>query len=137
PDPTAPDPSAASVGAIDPTGKIVDGRPVSWTVYGPAGSPPLKMTNVTMAGDGTWQPTLPTCTAGGLLKLHPVPPGVVGGVAVQMRVAWSVGLPALYTSLTSSSLGLTPFTAPSGSSRYCAMRITGATRRLVCLDGAG
>lgn len=137
PDPTSTDPSAAQVGALDPMGKIVDGRPVSWTLYGPAGSPPLAMTNVTMAGDGTWQPKAPSCTAGGLLKIHPVPPGVVGGFAVQMRVAWSVELPALYTGLTSTTLGGTGFTPPAGATRFCAIRSNGATHRLVCLDGSG
>jgi hypothetical protein len=137
PDPAAADQTQVIVTATDPSGMLIDNRPVSWSVYGPAGSTPAVMPNVTIASDGVWEATAPTCTSGGIAKLHPVPPGIVGGYAVQMRVAWASELPPAFTGLTGSGLGLTPFVPPTGSQRYCAARVEGATRRLDCLDGSG
>lgn len=137
PDPTSSDPLAVSVAATDPAGKAVSDRAISWTVYGPAGSMPLRAAGVTSVSDGVWEPAGPSCTASGLVKIHPVPPGVIGGYAVQMRVAWATELPAIYTSLGNANLALTTFTPPAGSARYCAPRINGSTHRLTCLDGSG
>src|SRR5262249_60088675 len=119
--------------AAAPDGRAVADRPVSWTVYGPAGSQPLRASAVTMASDGVWEPAAPSCTSTGLVKLHPVPPSVVGGYAVQMRVAWATQQPALYTSLSSAHLSLMTFTPPASSPRHCAARLSCPTRRRPCL----
>ena len=137
PDLMASDQAQVIVTATDPNGMLIDQRPVSWTVYGPAGATPAVMQNVTLASDGVWEAAAPTCTSSGLAKLHPVPPGIIGGYAVQMRVAWASELPPVFTSLTASGLALMAFVPPAGSHRYCAARVSGATRRLDCLDASG
>jgi hypothetical protein len=125
------------VSATDADGRLLDGRPVSWTVYGPAGSAPALAQNATTTSDGVWQATAPICTTNGTARVHPVPPGVVGGYAMQMRVAWATELPPMFTGLTTGGLSTTAFTPPTGSRRYCAARVSGTTRRLDCLDGSG
>jgi hypothetical protein len=133
----AADQTQVIVNATDPGGKLIDGRAVSWTVYGPAGSAPALAQNATTIGDGVWQATAPICTASGSARVHPVPPGIVGGYAMQMRVAWATELPPMFTGLVTGGLSTTAFTPPTGSRRYCAARVSGATRRLDCLDGSG
>ena len=49
---------ATTVTATDPSGAVIDGRPISWTVYGPAGSVPSSTSNITVTSDGVWEPTM-------------------------------------------------------------------------------
>lgn len=124
---------AIAMVATEPDGTTLEGRPVSWTVYGPAGSKPYSMTNVTVDG-AQWKPTKPSCTTSGLARLHPMPPSTIGGYAVQMRLAWSTGLPPMVSLLTNIDLSFNELVTGT-MSRYCAPRISGTTRRLVCIDG--
>jgi hypothetical protein len=143
PDPTDnTDPLRAIVAATDRTGQGVDNRRVAWIVYGPAGATPASTTNAEMlADDASWIPTTPACTQNGPAVVHPVPPAKIGGYAVQIGVEWAKALPPMYTSLTSARLDAfseritAPASATSKSTRFCAIRIAGSVRRLVCLDG--
>ena len=118
---------------------LPDMRPVTWTVYGPAGSTPANPANVTTISDGVWEPALPSCTGNGngVTKLRPNPPIVLGGYAVQIRAAWAVEEPQPYTSLAATAFGLTalPFTQ-SNARRFCTIRQQGPVHRLVCIDNA-
>jgi hypothetical protein len=131
--------NTVTITLTDPSGlSIADARPVSWTVYGPAGSVAANAQNTTASDDGVWEPTLPTCSSNGVAKLHPNPPSTVGGYAVQVRAAWARQQPPLYTSLTSADF---TFLMPAGYTpapirAFCAIRIKGTTRRLACLDNA-
>ena len=129
------DPGAVLVSATDPLGAPIDARAVSWTVYGPAGS--TANGSAQAVSDGVWQASAPSCTAGGTLQLHPVQPAVIGGFEVQVRVAWQTALPPPYTGLVNPGTSLTPLAPPTGARHYCAARISGSERDLVCLEGSG
>jgi hypothetical protein len=141
PDPTDADPLRATVAATDHNGQIVDHRRVAWIVYGPAGSQPASVTNAKTLGDASWGPNFAACTQNGPASVHPVPPATVGGYAVQISVEWAQELPPMYTSLTSANIGgfatqvSPPASATTKSTHFCAIRISGTTHRLVCLDG--
>ncbi|HEY1552991.1 MAG TPA: hypothetical protein VGG28_34410 [Kofleriaceae bacterium] len=127
--------SSVAVTATDPNGGLIDGRAISWTVYGPAGSTPASTTIATTTSDGVWEPTSPTCTANGVAQVHVVPPATVGGYAVQMRVAWATETFPIFTNLTSAVFaGQTMPSPPSKMTHPCAIRHAGATQRVVCLD---
>lgn len=116
---------------------IADGRPVTWTVYGAAGASAANPANVTSPADGVWEPALPSCVDDkGHVTVHPNPPTALGGYAVQLRVAWAVDEPPMYTTLASPpidelavSLGITLSTA---AKRPCAVR----GKQLICVDSA-
>jgi hypothetical protein len=129
------DPFLAVLATTDATGKPVADRRLAWTAYGPAGSVPMTSTNLAVS-DGIWEPTKATCTgASGAAKLHPPPPSVVGGYAVQLRAEWGIDLPALYSRFNASFADKL-ITPPNQSKKYCAIRKQGTTARVVCLDGA-
>jgi hypothetical protein len=56
---------------------------------------------------------------------------------VQLRAEWPVHLPARYSSLANAEFSFTSLAPPNSTAlqKFCAIRISGATRRLVCLDG--
>ncbi|HUJ59707.1 MAG TPA: hypothetical protein VLX92_14480 [Kofleriaceae bacterium] len=124
-----------AVAVTDPYGAPLDKRPVSWTVYAPAGTQPATTGTVTVVSDGVWQPAMPSCTAAGTLHIHPVFPALVGGYAVQIRVAWAQQQPPLYTGLLAPPFK-NPTTLSSPPPRDCAPRASGATLRLTCVDGS-
>lgn len=116
---------------------LPDMRPVTWTVYGPAGSMAANPANVTKISDGIWEPTLPSCTGNGVTKLRPNPPSSLGGYAVQIRAAWAIEEPQPYSSLAATAFANTalPFT-PAATRRFCTIRQKGPVHRLVCIDNA-
>jgi hypothetical protein len=127
--------ASIAVTATDPNGALIDGRAISWTVYGPAGSVPASTTIATTSSDGVWDATNPTCTSNGLAQVHVVPPSTVSGYAVQMRVAWATEAFPIFTNLTSASFtGQTLPTPPVKMAHPCAIRHSGTTQRVVCLD---
>lgn len=131
----ANDPFAAIIATTDLTGKGVADRAVGWTVYGPAGSEPIKPSGVTTTIPATWEPTRASCTQpSGAALLHPSPPNVVGGYSVQLRAEWAVGLPTPYSRFI-ASFGGKQLSPPSGAKRFCAARRKGGVARIVCLDG--
>ncbi|HEX7701204.1 MAG TPA: hypothetical protein VF403_10790 [Kofleriaceae bacterium] len=118
---------------------LPDQRPVTWTVYGPAGSTAANPSNVTAISDGTWEPALPSCSGTTPLKLHPNPPSTLGGYAVQMRVAWAVAEPPTYTSLAATAFTLTDLggiTMSTTARRACAIHVNGTAHTLVCVDSS-
>ena len=118
---------------------LPDQRPVTWTVYGPAGSTAANPSNVTAISDGTWEPALPSCSGATPLRLHPNPPSTLGGFAVQMRVAWAVEEPPAYTSLAATAFTLTDLggiTMSTTAQRACAIHVSGTTQTLVCVDSS-
>ncbi len=132
---TAANSASVAVTATDPNGALIDGRAISWTVYGPAGSMPASTTVATTTSDGVWEPTSPTCTSNGVAQVHVVPPDTVGGYAVQMRVAWATETFPIFTNLTSASFsGQVLPTTPTKMAHPCALRHAGSTQRVVCLD---
>ncbi|MFT3696636.1 MAG: VCBS repeat-containing protein [Kofleriaceae bacterium] len=116
---------------------ITDGRPVLWTVYGAAGSIAADTSSTTSTSDGEWEPTLPSCAnAQGQVTVHPTPPTTLGGYAVQLRVAWAVEEPPMYTTLASppfSTLAVPPgITLSTTAKRACALR----GKQLICVDSS-
>ena len=63
-----------------------------------------------------------------------MPPNAVSGYAVQMRVAWATSSPPIFTNLANADFGLTVVTPPADAKKYCALRRSGTTQRLVCYD---
>jgi hypothetical protein len=123
----------------DLAGHELDARQVWWRVYGPAGTMADARTGVAVNAltDGVWEPPQPSCTKNGLATIHPVPPGLIGGFAVEVRVAWAVDAPKMFSSFTKIGLALTPVTVPMGTSeKYCARHVAGGVARLTCLDDA-
>src|SRR6185503_8559377 len=103
-DADAADPFLAVLAATDATGKAVANRRVGWNVYGPAGSLPVSMNNVTMESDGEWRSAKAICTqANGAAAIHPPPSNVIGGYAVQLRAEWAIDLPARYSRFIAGS----------------------------------
>ena len=136
------EPAAVSVAVTDPTGATVDGRQVSWTVFGPAGtSPYADGSDFQILADGEWRPNAPSCTSSGAVKLHPMPPDLIGGYAVQMRVEWAREEPPLFTSLTALSIkdgaGVAKLTPTGFGPHYCALHAGGFGHRLACGDKLG
>ena len=115
---------------------LPDQRPITWTVYGPAGSTAANPSNITEVSNGTWEPKLPSCADQTAFKIHPNPPSILGGYAVQVRVAWAADQPPAYTSLASTAFkpiaGIA--TLATTARRACAIRIAGTARSLVCVD---
>jgi hypothetical protein len=129
----SPDETSTIVTATDPSGALIDGRAISWTVYGPAGSMPASSTLATIDSDGVWDATNATCTADGSAAIHIVPPGSVAGYAVQMRVAWATSPAPLFTNVAGPAV--VPQALPLAAiARPCAIRHSGTTQRLVCVD---
>jgi hypothetical protein len=129
------DPFLAILAISDSRGRAVTDRAVAWSVYGPAGSKPQSMTNVAMPSDGVWEPTKATCTGpNGAARVHPPPPNVIGGYAVQLTAQWAIDLPALYSRFV-ASFGDRMLSPPNQSKKYCAIRKKGPVARVVCLDG--
>lgn len=128
------DPFLAIIATTDSTGRGVANRAVGWTVYGPAGATPVKTSGVASLGDAVWEPARASCTeTSGAALLHPSPPALVGGYAVQLRAEWAVELPSLYSRFVANFAGKT-ITPPTGSKKYCALRRKGTVARVVCLD---
>lgn len=130
----AVDPLLAVIATTDPSGRAVPDRRVAWQVFGPAGSLPMTSVNVESPSDGMWQPTRASCTkASGAVSVHPAPPDVIGGYAVQLAAEWGRSLPPRYTRFV-ANFATQMLTPPTDSTKFCAVRRSGNVRRLVCLD---
>jgi hypothetical protein len=125
-------------------GALPDQRPVTWTVYGAAGTMAANPANVDAVSDGVWEPKLPSCVGAdgaktGVMTIHPNPPSSISGYAVQIRAAWAVEQPPPFTSLAASAFGVTDLgitTYSSTARRACQIRVSGTTHHLVCVDDA-
>jgi hypothetical protein len=83
------------VAATDAFSRPLEGRAVTWRAFGPAGARPAD--RYVTVSDGVWEPTGPSCTVDGEVTIHPGPPTVPGGFAVQTRVAWAANPTPLVT----------------------------------------
>ncbi len=130
------DPFGLAVTVTDPLVRSLPDRVVSWRVHGPAGAMPLDLTNITLGNDSDWEPTQPACTnENGQVRLHPMPPSTVGGFATSVRTSWSAEPPRTFTTFTPvDASGTISIDAIPGTKRWCAARISGATRRLDCVQ---
>lgn len=132
----AAEPYTITVLAAKPDGGFLNKREVSWQVYAPTGTTPLAPELATTVGTSEWQPPRGSCTsANGLAKIHPVPPSLIGGFATRIRASWAANTLPLETALSkadvSNPIALRP---PATAKHLCATKLSGATRRLVCLD---
>lgn len=126
-----------NVTATDPNGRLLDGRPVWWRVFGPKGAQPAPAAGaLTAIGDGVWEPVKPTCSTNGIVTVHPVPPKRIGGFASQIRVAWAVDPPPFLTAFTKADFRIgTQLTPPNGGTKFCALHSSPSLHRVACLDG--
>jgi len=130
------DPFGIVVTVTDPLVRSLPDRIVSWRVHGASGAAPIDPTNLTLGEDSDWEPTAAACSNdSGLVRVHPTPPSKVGGFATAVRTSWSTEPPRTFTTFTpiddSGKIGID---AIAKSQRWCAPRVAGNTRRLVCLQ---
>jgi hypothetical protein len=136
-----------------PDGALLANRQVWWRVYGPPGSVPTATTDIT-ANDNVWEPAMPSCTgsgsaSSGIAFLDPVPPSLIGGFEVEVRVAWGVEPPQYVPEFTvlgsalsdsgSSSGDLQVIEPPSSvSNNHVCTRsaMAGSASGVVCLTGS-
>lgn len=118
------DPFSLTVVLTDTRGVALKGHPVSWRVYGPAGSTSAPSPNVLEDEEsGVWRLEAPTCAnADGVRKIHPVPPSTIGGFAVQIRPSWAIEPPPLVTGFTRIDAGLQATVPAVGIKHPCAIR---------------
>lgn len=130
------DPYTLTVLGTKPDGGLLAKREVSWQVYAPIGSTPLTASLATISGDAEWQPVKNACTNGnGVAKLHPVPPSVIGGFATRIRGSWAANTLPFDTALSRADLTMPFMLRPPATVKHaCAVKISGSTRRLICLD---
>lgn len=131
------DPLGVGVSTTDASGNGVDGREVSWTVFGPAGTAPYDSpASFTIVGDAEWRPTAEQCTASGNTRIHPMPPDKIGGYAVQIRVAWARQPAPLFSTMSAIDVKNVTALAVNGATHFCAPHVSGAQHRLACIDGS-
>lgn len=132
-----------AVDTFDVNGVAIDGRQVWWRVWGPSGTKPYQQGSLTTPAidgvqqDSVWQPPSPSCSQDGTATIHPMPPDMVSGYAIQTRVAWATAQPPLITGITTIDLAATPLTTPPGSSKFCALGRDATGPAIVCLESGG
>ncbi|MGE0549828.1 MAG: hypothetical protein AB7O24_18325 [Kofleriaceae bacterium] len=142
-DQMGPDPLGLTVTLTDVAGESLAANRVSWRVYAPVGAVASSSPSMLTTGDAEWQLATPTCTNdNGVVRLHPVPPSTISGFAIQVRPSWPVALPPLLTTFTKIETTPHPMdpvnVLPSVKTAHpCAIRIAGATQRLVCIEDLG
>ena len=131
-----PDPYQIAVLATKPDGTFLNKREVSWHVYAPIGTEPLAPNLTVSAGDSEWQPPRGSCTnANGVVRIHPVPPSLIGGFATRIRASWAANTLPLESALSKADVTLGyPLRPPATTKHACAVKVAGGQRRLVCLD---
>ncbi len=130
------DPFGIIVTVTDPLVRSLKDRVVSWRVHGADGATPFVVANLTPGDDSDWVPTNPACTNdNGIVRVHPTPPGQIGGFATSVRTSWSTEPPRTFTTFTPvDDTGRLALTAVTGARHWCTSRVSGATRRMVCLE---
>ncbi len=121
-------------------------RQVSWQVYGPDGTTPIRGDLAEVVPpepnqdpQSDWMPAKAACTnANGVTRIHPVPPGQIGGFATRIRASWAANVLPLQSSLSKvDPTAITILHPPTGVTRPCAVKVSGGEHRLVCLDTQG
>ena len=124
-----------NVFATKSDGTFLDKRKVSWHVYAPIGTAPYAPASVTIDGASEWEPNNAACTNNnGSAKLHPIPPSLIGGYATRVRASWAANEIPLQSAISKADADQMPIKPPAGAVHACAVRTSGGTRRLVCLD---
>lgn len=134
------DPFGIVVTVVDPLVRSLADRIVSWRVHGADGATPFVNTNLTTGDDSDWVPAKPACSNdSGIVRVHPTPPATIGGFATTVRTSWSTEPPRTFSTFTPvDDSGREAITPIANSQRWCASRVSGNLRRLVCLiDDAG
>ncbi len=118
-------------------------RKVSWQVYGPDGTQPIRTDLADMVPpdpnqpqESDWVPSKAACTNNnGITRIHPVPPHQIGGFATRIRASWAANTLPLQSSLSRvDPAAVAVLHPPAGVTRPCAIKISGGQHRLVCLD---
>ena len=132
--------SGLAVSVADVTGKPIANRQVWWRVDAAVGAHPAMTTGVTNEIDGAmqdtaWQADGPLCTDGsGTQTVHPIPPDIVGGYEIRVRVAWPAEPIPGFSAVTHTQIGLTTFDAPAGIDRVCALGRDATGPHEICLQ---
>jgi len=129
------DPTGVSVVVTDPYGAPIDHRRVSWRVWGPAGAESAITDGVVIEPHATWIPEVASCTTGGVVTIHPVPPDLVGAYVMQPRVAWAADRVPTLSNLQVEAVA-TLFGAVPGVTHPCAIGQSTTGPRLVCLTSS-
>lgn len=118
-------------------------RKVSWQVYGPDGTKPVRADLATMVPpevnqpqQSDWVPVKDACTNDtGVARIHPIPLDQIGGFATRIRASWMANTLPLQSALSKVDPTAVTSIRPAPSvTRPCAVKIANGERRLVCLD---
>jgi hypothetical protein len=121
-------------------------RKISWEVYGPDGTKPIRTDLAAMVPpepnqpqQSDWVPTKDACTNdNGVTRIHPVPPHQIGGFATRIRASWAANALPLQSALSKvDPTAIATLHPPAGVTRPCAVKVAGGEHRLVCLDTQG
>jgi hypothetical protein len=121
-------------------------RQVSWQVYGPDGTKPIRSELADIVPpepnqpqQADWTPKQNACTnLNGVTRIHPVPPHQIGGFATRIRASWAANVLPLQSSLSRvDPTAITILHPPAGVTRPCAVKVSGGEHRLVCIDTQG
>ncbi|MEO7093362.1 MAG: hypothetical protein ABI175_08935 [Polyangiales bacterium] len=121
-------------------------RKVSWQVYGPDGTKPLRTDLADMVEpepnqpqESDWTPKTAACTNdNGVTRIHPVPPHQIGGFATRIRASWAANALPLQSALSKvDPAEIITLHPAAGVTRPCAVKVSGGEHRLVCIDTAG
>jgi hypothetical protein len=112
--------------------KSLNDRKVWWRLYAASGAM-ADTTRVDEVATDVWEPKAPTCTSGGEVTVHPVPPRVPGGYALRLRVSWATEPLPLITRFTELPHVVRDLGTPPAVIRPCAVRRSGATASVVCI----
>jgi len=146
--PTAADPTYrfAVIASAPDGGPPAVKRQISWEVYGPDGTQPIRGDLADLVPpepnqppQSDWMPRQPACTnANGITRIHPVPPHHIGGFATRIRASWAANALPLQSSLSRVDPSAVANLHPASSvTRPCAVKVSGGEHRLVCLDTQG
>lgn len=118
-------------------------RKISWQVYGPDGTKPVRSDLAVMVPpepnqpqQSDWVPSKDACTnTNGVARIHPVPPDQIGGFATRIRASWMANTLPLQSTLSKvDSTSLEVLRPAASVTRPCAIKTAGGEQRLVCLD---
>ena len=121
-------------------------RQVSWQVYAPDGTKPLRTDLAELVApdpnqpqESDWIPKKAACTNdSGVTRIHPMPPHQIGGFATRIRASWAANALPLQSSLSKvDPTEIITLHPPAGVTRPCAVKISGGEHRLVCIDTQG
>lgn len=122
------------VATTDASNASIDGRAVSWRLFGAAGTT-ADSARYHVISDGVWEPKQPTCTTNGDAQIHPMPPLLPGGFALQLRVGWPTVRPPLFSSFTPIDSATSDVSTIVGEDLVapCALERRGTATTIACM----